>query len=66
MDETLIHAIPLSEVESQYVQPDIITAFNDDELNVSNDIAVYIRPYLNEFLMEVKKEWQICIFTASD
>lgn len=68
LDETLIHCISEKQVKSDtgsstFVDADVVLAikyWDGDE-----QLPINIRPFFKEWLKEIKKEYQIIIFTAS-
>jgi RNA polymerase II subunit A small phosphatase-like protein len=68
MDETLIHCIPDRHLHSDtgssaIKQTDVVLKFNYSDC--VETLPVNIRPYIKECIMEIKKEYQVIVFTAS-
>lgn len=69
MDETLVHAATVNDIETNEVygyqaHPDFYTSFVDQGIVIQ--IGVFIRPFLKQMLDQVAPYFQICIFTASE
>ena len=50
MDETLVHACGLEDLDNYPRKPDFYTKFKDADSGLKIDMAVFVRPYLSNFL----------------
>ncbi|CAI2379116.1 unnamed protein product [Moneuplotes crassus] len=65
MDETLIHCVPYSCYKDKPEMIEECDVSIDCDIGPDNKLYVNIRPYIIEALREIKKEYQIIVFTAS-
>lgn len=62
LDETLIHS---SQEKVPKAIPNYTLFISFDSIQPKQNIYVYVRPYLNEFLEKMSRKYELMIFTAS-